>query len=150
MNEKSLKKADDIKKQLKNYLLKIDKNAMEKEEELKVAKLEEMLTRIEDKSYNITLEASKKEELIIKCLLTGYFTNIARYSSDNYFTTIRDKNLCKIHPTSILIKNPKLGRSMEYLIYNDIIVTNKQYLKCNTLIRQDIIKKYLNNSNILV
>jgi HrpA-like RNA helicase len=138
LNEKALKKAMDVKKQLRNYLNKISpKNTIEVQNLM----IEEELNQIENKGDN---EISKKEELIIKCLLTGYFTNIAKYSSDNYFSTLKEKHLCKVHPTSILIKSPKLGKFYEYIIYNEIIVTNKQYLKTCTLIREELIKKYLN------
>jgi len=146
LNEKALKKADDVKKQLKNYLNKINSpKPLSKEEETEI-KYEEILNKIENQQ-DISLELSKKEDLILKCLLSGYFNNIARYSADNYFTTLKEKNICKVHPTSILIKNPKLGKQYEYLIYNDIIVTNKQYMKYCTLIRQELVKNYLNKFN---
>jgi HrpA-like RNA helicase len=145
LNDKALRKADDVKKQLRNYLNKINKNRNEEEE--KNLMMEEMLNKIENfNKSNMDNEASKKEELIVKCLLTGYFGNIAKYSSDNYFTTIKEKHLCKIHPTSILIKNPKLGKFYEYVIYNDVIVTNKQYLKTCTLVREELVRKYLNKN----
>ena len=144
LNDKALKKAEDVKKQLKNYLNKIDKEKnVEEENNLRI---EEMLAKVENTNNDKSNEASKKEELIIKCLLTGYFSNIAKYYSDNYFNTIKDKHLCKIHPTSILIRNPKLGKFYEYIIYNDVIVTNKQYLKCCTLVREELVRKYLNKN----
>ena len=138
LNEKALRKALDVKKQLRNYLNKISPKNETDEQNLF---MEEQLRLIENKNENYL---GKKEELIIKCLLTGYFSNIAKYSSDNYFSTIKDKHLCKIHPTSILIKNPKLGKYFEYVFYNEVIVTNKQYLKSCTLVREELIKKYLN------
>jgi HrpA-like RNA helicase len=136
LNDKALRKAEDIKKQLKGYLDKIDTT---NKEIVKDEEVEKVINGIENKQP----DRNEYEDLIMKCLLTGYFTNIARYSGDNYFTTLRDKNVCKVHPTSILIKNPKLGKTYEYLIYTDMIVTNKQYLKGCSLIRQDIVKKYI-------
>jgi HrpA-like RNA helicase len=136
LNDKALRKADDVKKQLKGYLAKLSNINHEEEENMR---MEEIISKIE----NNNSEVSVKEELIIKCLLTGYFTNLARYSSDNHFVTVKEKNLCKIHPTSILIKNPKLGRTMQMLFFNDVIITNKQYLKTCTLVREELVKKYL-------
>lgn len=147
LNEKSLIKADDIKKQLKNYLTKIQLNKvslMEIEEE----NMENLLDQIEKKSFGIEQETSKREELIFKCLLTGYFNNLARYTADNVFVTYKDKTVCKIHPTSNLIKQPKLGRQMEYLIYNEIIYTNREYLKMCTLVRYENVKKYFESNMI--
>jgi HrpA-like RNA helicase len=134
LNEKSLRKANDIKKQLKGYLDKINNK-----KETEMDKMENILNEIED-SKN---DKNEREDLIIKCLLTGYFTNIAKYSANNYFTTVREKITCKVHPTSILIKDPKLGKNYDYVIYNDLMVTNKHYIRCCTLVRHDVIKKYL-------
>ncbi len=150
LNEKSLKKANDIKKQLKNYLNKI---TGESDDEILMrmgeSKIEEMLEKIETGKGKMGMSevnsalSSKREDLIVKCLLTGYFSNIAKYDSDNYFATLKEKTLCKVHPTSILIKNPKLGKTIEYLIYSEVIVTNRQYLKMCTLVRYELLQKYL-------
>jgi HrpA-like RNA helicase len=137
LNDKALRKAEDIKKQLKSYL---DKISLDRGDNVKEEEVELILSKIEN---NNQTDKTEQEDLIMKCLLTGFFTNLARYSGDNYFTTLKDKVLCKVHPTSILIKNPKLGKQYEYLIFNDLIVTNKQYLKCCSLVRQDLIKKYI-------
>lgn len=147
LNEKSLMKAEDIKKQLKNYLNKIQHSKLSLVE-IENEQMENLLDQIEKKSFGLEQEINKREELIIKCLLSGYFTNVARYNADNVFVTYKDKTVCKIHPTSNLIKQPKLGRSIEYLIYNEIIYTNKEYLKMCTLVRYDFIKKYF-DSNLI-
>lgn len=148
LNEKSLLKAEDIKKQLKNYLNKIQHSRLSFED-IENENMENLLNEIEKKNISFQQDTNKKEELIIKCLLTGYFTNVARYNSDNVFVTYKDKTICKIHPTSNLIKQPKLGRTIEYLIYNEIIYTNREYLKMCTLVRYDLIKKYF-DSNLII
>jgi len=154
LNDKSLKKADDIRRQLKGYLSKLGGDVIEQQENdaNDANDIEAFLERIDNKGSNLNLnnEMSKKEDLIVQCLLTGYFTNIAKYDSDNYFMTLKDKTLCKVHPTSILIKNPKLGKVFEYLIYTEIIVTNRQYFKSCTLVKHEFVKKYLNLSNIAI
>lgn len=149
LNEKSLIKADDIKKQLKNYLNKII-NTKTTKAEIEESNLETLLDEIEKKGGNLEAEMNKREELIIKCLLTGFFNNLARYVSDNVFVTYKNKTICKIHPTSNIIKQPKLGRQIEYLIYNEIIYTNKEYLKMCTLVRYDYVKKYFDSNLINV
>ena len=144
LNEKSLAKADDIKKQLKNYLGKIQNSTLSLKE-IEEEKMENILNEIENKNFNLE-DSWKKEELILKCLLSGFFCNLAKYSSDNVFITCKEKTVCKIHPTSNLIKNPKLGRQMEFLFFNEIIYTNREYLKCCTLVRFDLIRKYFDNN----
>jgi HrpA-like RNA helicase len=149
LNEKSLIKAEDIKKQLKNYLSKIQSTTMSIKE-IDEQNMENVLDEIENKNFSTEKDSSKREELILKCLLTGYFSNLARYSADNIFITFKEKTVCKIHPTSNLIKLPKLGRQMEYCFFNEIIYTNREYLKCCTLVRYDMVKRYFDNNSLHV
>lgn len=75
--------------QLKRYLHGIQKERRKLSstlEESDYQDLEIKLEEIEEKRKN--LETSKKEELILKCLIKGYFMNIAKYSSDNFFVTL--------------------------------------------------------------
>ena len=78
----------EVKNQLKKYLFGIEKgrriskstkDSSYEEMELKLEEIEER------KKFLVT---SKKEELILKCLIKGYFMNIAKYSSDNFFVTL--------------------------------------------------------------
>ena len=99
-------------------------------------------------NFNNINNNENKNELIIQCLLTGYFNNIAKYSNDNFFDTLKGNQSCKIHPTSILIKKPKLGKQYGYLFFNEMIVTSKKYLKCCTLITQSQAEKYFSKNKI--
>ena len=146
LNDKALSKANDIYLQLLKYLKKIkldelseDKEKIEKE---RMDKINSFLDLIE-KNKNIEDTNSIKEQLIIKCLLTGYKQNIARYSNDNIYTSIRGNMMCRLHPSSILIKKPRLAKEMKYVIYNEMIITSKKYLKCCTLVKEDLIDRNL-------
>ena len=146
LNDKALSKAYDIYLQLLKYLKKIkldelseDKEKIEKE---RMDKINSFLDLIE-KNKNIEDTNSIKEQLIIKCLLTGYKQNIARYSNDNIYTSIRGNMMCRLHPSSILIKKPRLAKEMKYVIYNEMIITSKKYLKCCTLVKEDLIDRNL-------
>ena len=146
LNDKALSKAYDIYLQLLKYLKKIkldelseDKEKIEKE---RMDKINSFLDLIE-KNKNIEDTNSIKEQLIIKCLLTGYKQYIARYSNDNIYTSIRGNMMCRLHPSSILIKKPRLAKEMKYVIYNEMIITSKKYLKCCTLVKEDLIDRNL-------
>ena len=146
LNDKALAKSMEIYKQLMSYLEKIFMDEFKKKEintqmEQKIEEIDKYLDKMKNKDNN-----ENKNELIINCLLTGYFNNIAKYSNDNFFETLKGNQLCKIHPTSFLIKKPKLGKQYGYLIFNEMIITSKKYLKCCTLITQQQADKYISKN----
>ena len=99
LNDKALAKSMEIYKQLMSYLEKIFMDEFKKKEintqmEQKIEEIDKYLDKMKNKDNN-----ENKNELIINCLLTGYFNNIAKYSNDNFFETLKGNQLCKIHPT---------------------------------------------------
>ena len=146
LNDKALAKSMEIYKQIKSYLEKIFLDEFNQKEinsqiEQKIEEIDKYLDKIKNKNNN-----ENKDELIINCLLTGYFNNIGKYSNDNFFETLKGNQLCKIHPTSVLIRKPKLGKQYGYLIFNEMIITSKKYLKCCTLITQQQADKYISKN----
>ena len=155
LNDKSLRKTKDIFDQLKRYLNKIRYEQAENREELKnkenETKVENLLKQIEEGNSTLDKEAkeNRRQELIIKCLLTGFFDNIARYSNENFYTTVKGGKTCKVHPSSILIKKTKMNKEREFLLFNEMIVTSKRYLKCCTLIKEEWVTKYISKNNLI-
>ncbi len=154
-NERALNKAEDIKIQLLEYLKKIKMNEYKNNKDLitkeSIEKFDNYLNFIENEKKNFyeqDNEKIKKQELIIKCLLTGYCHNLARFENDNIYTSIKGNITCKIHPTSFLIKKFKIGREYKYLFFDEMIITSKKYLKCNTFVKEESILKYIINKNI--
>ena len=148
LNDKALRKTKDIYDQLKKYLtkIKIDDYKENKEEMIKkeaISKVEKMINVIEKGINYLDNEEreNRREELICKCLLTGFFDNIARYSNENFYSTVKGGMMCKVHPTSILIKKNRMSKEREFLLYNEMIVTSKRYLKCCTLLKEDWVSK---------
>jgi len=99
LNDKALSKGMEIFKQLIGYLkkMKINEYKYDKEKEIqdKIEKIDKYLDRLKRIGVD---NNENKNKLIINCLLTGYFNNIAKYSNDNFFNTIKGNQLCKIHP----------------------------------------------------
>ena len=146
LNDKALAKSMEIYKQIKSYLEKIFMDEFNKKEinnqiQEKIEEIDKYLDKIKNKENN-----EDKNELIIDCLLRGYFNNIAKYSNDNFFETLKGNQLCKIHPTSVLIRKPKLGKQYGYLIFNEMIITSKKYIKCCTLITPQQADKYISKN----
>ena len=154
LNDKALMKSVEIYEQLISYLKKIkydEFNSKNKNEQIedKIEQIDLYLNSLKNQNnFNNINNNENKNELIIQCLLTGYFNNIAKYSNDNFFDTLKGNQSCKIHPTSILIKKPKLGKQYRYLFFNEMIVTSKKYLKCCTLITQSQAEKYFSKNKI--
>ena len=63
---------------------------------------------------------------IQKCVLSGYFYNVARLSdTDNqYYKTIKNPHTVLIHPTSFLFK-----KKIEWVVYHEIVFTSKEYMR---------------------
>ena len=146
LNDKALAKSMEIYNQLKTYLQKIffdefNKKELDAQIEEKIEEIDKYLDKMKNNDKN-----ENKNELIINCLLGGYFNNIAKYSNDNFFETIKGNQLCKIHPTSVLIKKPKLGKQYGYLIFNEMIITSKKYVKCCTLITAQQAEQYISKN----
>ena len=146
LNDKALAKSMEIYNQLKTYLQKIffdefNKKELDAQIEEKIEEIDKYLDKMKNNDKN-----ENKNELIINCLLSGYFNNIAKYSNDNFFETIKGNQLCKIHPTSVLIKKPKLGKQYGYLIFNEMIITSKKYVKCCTLITAQQAEQYISKN----
>ena len=150
LNDKALSKSMEIFKQLIGYLKKIKINEYKNDEKMEI---NDKITQIDNYLDSLKNEGidnnENKNKLILKCLLTGYFNNIAKYTNDNFFNTIKGNQLCKIHPTSVLIKKPKLGKQYGYLIFNEIIITSKKYIKCCTLINYEQAEKYISKSKFI-
>jgi len=66
---------------------------------------------------------------IKKCLLSGYFMQVAKLQRSGVYLTIEDYQTVAIHPSSILDHKP------EWLLYNEFVLTKKNYIRTLTEIR---------------
>lgn len=62
-------------------------------------------------------------EAVLRCILTGYFTNIAQMQGDGTYLNIRSKEKLTIHPTSILsVVYPP------WIVYHQLIKSSTHYI----------------------
>lgn len=62
-------------------------------------------------------------EPILRCVLTGFFMNVAQLQPDGSYKNVRSKETLWLHPTSILsVVYP------EWIVYFEIVKNNKYYL----------------------
>lgn len=76
-----------------------------------------------------------------KCLLTGLFDNIAELRHDKGYLTISGKMRAKIHPSSVLHQRYE----PQYLVYSEIVLTERNYLRHVTEIRPEWVAEVMPN-----
>jgi len=74
---------------------------------------------------DISLE-NKEDDVsaIKKSFITGFFNHIAILKPDGQYKSIMDNKIIWIHPTSVLF-----GKKPECLLYNELVLTTKQYIR---------------------
>lgn len=85
-------------------------------------------------------------DLIRKCLLTGFFENLAYITSEKKYITVNAKKECKIHPNSTLFHSYP-----HCVLYTEIIETSQAYMRYVTTINKewlhDIVPNFDNRHN---
>lgn len=86
--------------------------------------LELMSTPFNDKDYYVNIR---------RALVSGFFMQVAMRESTNskVYKTIKDNQLVMIHPSTVL-DNP-----YEWVLYNEFVLTSKQYVRTVTNIRPE-------------
>jgi len=104
---RSLQSADNVRLQLKRI--------MEREE------LELMSTPFEDKKYY---------ENIRRALVSGFFMQVAKKEANGKtYTTVKDNQTVLLHPSTVL------GQESDWVIYNEFVLTSKNYIRTVTGVR---------------
>uniref|UniRef100_A0A8C9QFK8 Probable ATP-dependent RNA helicase DHX35 n=1 Tax=Spermophilus dauricus TaxID=99837 RepID=A0A8C9QFK8_SPEDA len=67
---------------------------------------------------------------VLRCIVSGFFANAARFHSTGAYRTIRDDHELHIHPASVLYAE----KPPRWVIYNEVIQTSKYYMRDVTVI----------------
>jgi len=70
-------------------------------------------------------------DVIRRCICSGYFHQAARVRTLGEYANVRTGLPCHLHPTSSLYG---LGFQPEYVVYNELIVTSKEYMSTVTAV----------------
>ena len=104
LNYKSLKKVNDVRKQIILIMI----------------------------NNNINLISCKNNwEYVRKCIIAGYFLNSAKLKGIGEYVNIRTGIPCVLHPSSAIYS---LGYTPDYCVYHELIMTSKEYMSCVTAI----------------
>ncbi|KAL8732123.1 MAG: hypothetical protein Q9181_004061 [Wetmoreana brouardii] len=105
---RALQSADNVRLQLKRI--------MEREE------IELLSTPFEDKKYY---------ENIRRALVAGFFMQVAMKDSSKTYVTVKDNQNVLLHPSTVL------GQESEWLVYNEFVLTTKNFIRTVTTVRPE-------------
>ncbi|KAK9461539.1 P-loop containing nucleoside triphosphate hydrolase protein [Lipomyces oligophaga] len=109
LSYRSLQSADSVRKQLQRLMERND--------------LDLMSTPHDDPNYYINIR---------KALTNGFFMQVAKKSSQGkHYVTVKDNQDVLLHPSTVLEKDS------EWLIYNEFVLTTKNYIRTVTSIRPE-------------
>lgn len=93
------------------------------------------------KKYNINIQRSLDQdgEDILKAFLKGFFLNVAQKQGDNSYRSLRWNYPLHIHPTSVLY-----SILPEYVVFNEVTVTAKNYMKEVSIVKKEWIVELAN------
>jgi len=73
-------------------------------------------------------EEHKKSERIRKCIVSGFFAQVACKEKNNFYMTLKEKQLVAMHPSTTLAFRP------EWVLYHEYILTSKNYIRTVSII----------------
>eukprot|EP00826_Nyctotherus_ovalis_P046946 TRINITY_DN5346_c0_g1_i10.p1 TRINITY_DN5346_c0_g1~~TRINITY_DN5346_c0_g1_i10.p1 ORF type:complete len:658 (+),score=237.01 TRINITY_DN5346_c0_g1_i10:339-2312(+) len=82
-------------------------------------------------SKNLKHGDPKYYKNIKRCLLEGFFMQVAHLEKAGHYLTLRDSQVVTIHPSSVLEHRP------EWVVYNEYVLTSKNYIRTVTQVKPD-------------
>jgi ATP-dependent RNA helicase DDX35 len=83
--------------------------------------------------YRIPIIGANKDHAAIrKSVLSGFFVNAARLTSDGSYRSVRDEQVLHIHPTSVIY-----NRNAEWVVFHEVVQTNNFYMRECSVIEPD-------------
>ncbi|CAK9299061.1 unnamed protein product [Gordionus sp. m RMFG-2023] len=73
---------------------------------------------------------------IRKAMVSGFFMQVAHLERTGHYLTVKDNQVVQIHPSTCLDHKP------EWLLYNEFVLTTKNYIRTVTDIRPEWLLKY--------
>lgn len=108
INYRSLKSADNVRQQLARIMDRFN--------------LKRVSTEFSHKDYYINIR---------KAIVSGFFMQAAHLERTNHYLTVKDNQIVQLHPSTCLSHRP------EWVIYNEFVLTTKNYIRTVTEIKAD-------------
>ncbi|KAJ3333928.1 putative ATP-dependent RNA helicase dhr2 [Blyttiomyces sp. JEL0837] len=78
------------------------------------------------KGLGVDYQSSNESEVepILQSFLHGFFQNVAVLQQDGSYKTFTTKQVCHIHPSSVLF-----GKKLPLIMYHELVQTSRQYMR---------------------
>jgi len=106
INARSIKSAGDVRAQLKSIMERLN--------------LQMVSSDFHDKEYYPNIR---------KCLVAGFFMQVAHLEKSGHYLTIKDNQVVALHPSCNLQHKP------EWVLYNEFVLTSKNFVRTVTQVR---------------
>ncbi|XP_045430326.1 probable ATP-dependent RNA helicase DHX35 isoform X3 [Pipistrellus kuhlii] len=97
---------------------------------VRAATVREQLKKLLVKFQVPKISSEGDPDPVLRCIVSGFFANAARFHSTGAYRTIRDDHELHIHPSSVLYAE----KPPRWVIYNEVIQTSKYYMRDVTAI----------------
>jgi len=108
VNYRSLKSADNVRQQLSRIMDRFS--------------LKRTSTEFTSKDYYVNIR---------KALISGHFMQVAHLERTGHYLTIKDNQVVQLHPSTCL------GHKPEWVIYNEFVLTTKNYIRTCTDVKPE-------------
>jgi len=112
VNYRSLKSADNVRQQLSRIMDRFN--------------LKRTSTEFTSKDYYVNIR---------KALISGHFMQVAHLERTGHYLTIKDNQVVQLHPSTCL------GHKPEWVIYNEFVLTTKNYIRTCTDVKPEWLVK---------
>lgn len=106
INARSMRSAESVREQLKRTMERLN--------------LPMISTNFQDKDYYPNIR---------KCLVAGFFMQVAHLEKSGHYLTIKDNQVVGLHPSTCLTHKP------EWVLYNEFVLTSKNFIRTVTQVR---------------
>merc|ERR1719464_577000 len=91
--------------------------------------LKRSMERLELKMDSTDFRDSEYYPNIRKCLVAGFFMQVAHFEKSGHYLTIKDNQVVALHPSTCLSHKP------EWVLYNEFVLTSKNFVRTVTQVR---------------
>jgi ATP-dependent RNA helicase DDX35 len=103
----------------------LDIRALKRAKEVR-AQLRGYMKRLKPSSLDIST-CNGDSDLIRKCMVSGFFGNAARLSSNGLYKTVKDNRVVSLHPSSVLYRSTKALPN--WIIFHDVTLTSQEFIR---------------------
>jgi len=91
--------------------------------------LQRIMTRLGLTLVSTSFESKNYYTNIRKCLVAGYFMQVAHLEKTGHYLTVKDNQMVSLHPSTVLDTKPA------WVLYEDFVLTSKNYIRTCTAVR---------------